>query len=154
VATLKEQVTELLDREAIRQLVNRYCKAVWDQDPDAFAALFAEHGVLAISGTGTSRAVEGRENLRAMIAESMENRPPGPLVHNHVVEIVDGSRAVGDAYVEVLGRSVQYARTATAHYRDQYVKVAGDWLFCRRDLSFFSASPAIASAYSEDLRHL
>jgi uncharacterized protein (TIGR02246 family) len=148
MATLEEQVTELLDREAIRALPGRYCKAVWDQDPDAFAGLFAEQGVLAISGTAISRTITGRVNLRAMIANSMDSRPPGPLVHNQVVDMVDEAHAVGDAYVEVLGRTAGYARTAIAHYRDQYVKVSGQWLFERRDLRFLSVSPAIASAYA------
>jgi uncharacterized protein (TIGR02246 family) len=150
MATLEEQVTGLLDREAIRTLPNRYSRAVWDQDPDAFAALFAEQGVLTISGTGISRTIAGRPNLRAMIANSMDSRPPGPLVHNHLVDMVDDTHAVGDAYVEVLGRAVEYAKTATAHYRDQYVKVSGTWLFEQRDLSFLAVSPAIARAYSAD----
>jgi uncharacterized protein (TIGR02246 family) len=147
MATLEEQVAGLLDREAIRSLVNMYCKAVWDRDPDAFASLWVEDGALVVSGNGMSRTISGRANLRAMITQSLDARPPGPLVHNHVVTVIDDAHAVGEAYVEVLDRAAEHSKSATAHYRDDYLKVAEAWRFQRRELRFASVSATIAAAY-------
>ncbi len=88
----------LLDRAQIRELTARYNRCFDDGDPDGFAALFTEDGVMEVAGTFT---VSGREAL----AEMVRHTPYG-VVHVTVdatVE-VDGDRAVQDVKLLVLAR--------------------------------------------------
>jgi uncharacterized protein (TIGR02246 family) len=136
--------SQLLDREAIRSLPQWYAHAVWQGDGDAFADLFADDGVIEKSGLGLSGTITGRTRLRANITEAIADRKPRPLVHNHVFELADATHATGYAYVEVLDGRAGYQRDAVAHYRDEYVKIGGEWNFQRRDVTLVWAREVFA----------
>jgi hypothetical protein len=138
---LEEAIRALLDREEIKSLPNRYCHAVWQGDSQLYTTLFADDGVVTESGLGVDRKIVGRHDLEAFAASASGERKPRPFVHNHVVELVDGTHAAGHAYVEVFDGMDGYVRNVVGWYRDEYVKVNGEWKFQRRDLTFLWARP-------------
>jgi len=122
----------LLDRAQIRELTARYNRCFDDGDPDGFAALFTEDGVMEVAGTFS---VSGREAL----AEMVRHTPYG-VVHvtaDATVE-VDGDRAVQDVKLLVLARPGPDAAegrsklTNTGRYHDELVRTPDGWRFTHR----------------------
>jgi hypothetical protein len=48
--SVEQMVTELADREAIRELPQRYCDCVWQGNVDGLVNLFAPNGSFTIIG--------------------------------------------------------------------------------------------------------
>lgn len=134
------------DRALIEDLQARYLFALDFRDADAYAATFAEDGVLDY-GAGKIR---GREAIREMVAGMRENAQtqstadtqglrPAAGRHNisNIVLEIDGDRATGTAYWFHMGnanpeRSAQL--NSFGHYEDELVKVDGEWLFSLRKI--------------------
>ncbi len=127
-----ELVTELLDREAIRELPVRYCDCVWRNDLAGLVDLFAEDGVFTVKGRERSITQKGREALRRMYSEALGDLNPRPYIHNHVVDLAGSDRATGRCYVELrsLARNMEWI--GSGYYEDEYVKVGGKWKFASR----------------------
>ena len=138
------QLQEMLDREAIRDLVNRYFVAVWRQDVDAVAALFAEDGAfrfagIAVDENGKSRPTghdevqtfKGRAVLHRMYTLALAEMRPLPFGHNHVVDLTGPDRATGHLVMEMRA-AADYALAGIVTYEDEYAKIGGKWLFARR----------------------
>ena len=134
------------DRALIEDLQARYLFALDFRDPEAYAATFAEDGVLDY-GAGKIR---GRAAIAAMVADMREGdseqraadrsglRPAAGRhnISNIVVEI-DGDRATGTAYWFHMGndnpdRSAQL--NSFGHYEDELVRIDGEWLFSLRKI--------------------
>jgi uncharacterized protein (TIGR02246 family) len=122
----------LLDRTRIRELTARYNRCFDDGDPEGFAALFTEDGVMAVDGTFS---VSGRDGL----AEMVRHTPYG-VVHVTVdatVE-VDGDKAIQDVKLLVLARPGPEAETKkskltnSGRYHDELVRTPDGWRFARR----------------------
>ncbi len=134
------------DRAKIEDLQARYLFALDFQDPQAYAATFAEDGILDY-GAGEIR---GREAIAAMVANSRRNSEaqraadtsgirPAAGRHNitNIVIEINGDRAVSTSYWFHMGnsnpdRSAQL--NSFGHYEDELVKVNGEWLFSRRKI--------------------
>ena len=134
------------DRALIEDLQARYLFALDFRDADAYAATFAEDGVLDY-GAGKIR---GREAIRQMVAGMRENAErqdteetsdlrPAAGRHNisNIVVEIQGDRATGTAYWFHMGndnpdRSAQL--NSFGHYEDELVKVDGEWLFSLRKI--------------------
>ncbi len=99
--TLEHLVADLADREAIRELPQRYCDCVWRGDVAGIVNLYAEDGTFAIAGGGRDRTVTGRANLLKAYGEDLSTIKPRPYIHNHVIELKGAGRASGRCYVEV-----------------------------------------------------
>ncbi len=130
--TFEESVTELADREAIRELPQRYCDCVWRGDVNGIVALFAENGTFAVKGAGRDRSVTGRPNLLKTYSEDLAAIKPRPYIHNHVIELKGNGRAIGRCYVEVRNGSKNFELFGTGYYNDEYVKVGDEWKFQSR----------------------
>jgi hypothetical protein len=134
------------DRALIEDLQARYLFALDFRDPEAYAATFAEDGVLDY---GAGR-IAGRQAIRDMVAGMRDNaaRPreengaglrPAAGRHNisNIVVEINGNRATGTAYWFHMGndnpeRSAQL--NSFGHYEDELVKVDGEWLFSLRKI--------------------
>jgi ketosteroid isomerase-like protein len=145
MATSEAAIAALLDREEIRSLALRYCHYVWEGDADAYASLFTEDAEITERGCGIDMTITGVAAIRSLIVDAASNRKPRPLLHNHVIDLRSDTHATGSSHVEVLDGTVDYAKSSTAYYRDEYVKVDGQWRFRRRDLTFVAISAAAAS---------
>jgi hypothetical protein len=137
--TGEAQVSDLLDREAIRDIVARYYDAIWRDDIDAVVDLFAADGTMEVAnGVLGGNAPVGRQQLQAFYRAGVKKMTPRPFGHNHVVELHGGGGATGRCYVE-LRSSIDYSWIGAVIYTDEYVKVGGTWKFRRRHAAMQNA---------------
>lgn len=130
--TVEERLTELCDREAIRDLPVRYCDCVWRGDVAGIVDLFDENGSFTIKGHHHDSTSQGRDGLFKMYSDGLSNLTPRPYIHNHVVELGFYGRATGRCYVELRNASRSMEWAGTGYYADEYVKVGERWKFASR----------------------
>ncbi len=130
--TVEETLTELCDREAIRDLPVRYCDCVWRGDVAGIVDLFTDDGAFTIKGHEREVTHKGREALLKMYSEALSSQTPRPYIHNHVVELGFYGRATGRCYVELRNASRNMEWAGTGYYLDEYVKVGESWKFASR----------------------
>lgn len=145
---VEEMLTELYDREAIRDLPVRYCDCVWRDDVAGIVDLFADDGSFTIKGHKREVTTKGREDLLKMYSEGLGNLTPRPYIHNHVVELGYYGRATGRCYVELRNASRNMEWAGTGYYLDEYVKVGEQWKFASRYFTAvqLGAAPAQTAA--------
>lgn len=128
-------------RAQIVDLQARYTFAMDFNDPDAYAAVFAEDGVLDWAGG----EVVGREAIRKFMQDGVYNLSRNAqagawaattrhFITNQVIE-VDGDTARAWTYWfqvnnNAADRSASYG--LFGHYEDELARIDGKWLFTRR----------------------
>jgi ketosteroid isomerase-like protein len=133
VKTTEELVHELIDREAIRDLSIRHCDYLNRSDVDGLLNLFTKDGSFIVRDLEHEIVISGRTNLRKMYKKLIAEVHPKPLTHTHMVELHDGSSATGRCYVELRSAKIDFERTGSGCYEDDYVKVGDQWkIACRR----------------------
>ena len=130
--SLEQTVTELADREAIRELPLRYCDCVWRTDVEGLVDLFTEDGTFTQLGRRSENSTTGRANLLKSYREGLASLSPRPYIHNHVVELKGDGRASGRCYVELRTAADNMNWIGTGFYNDEYVKVGDQWKFQSR----------------------
>jgi uncharacterized protein (TIGR02246 family) len=115
------------DRDAIRDLMARYCLYVDSGQGPEFASLFTDDGVFE---TGHGDPTVGRDAL-AQQAESMAGLGMHHMITNHAID-VDGDEAdvVCSAMVVAKGSIMMSART-----HDHLRRVDGKWLIEHRSFT-------------------
>jgi uncharacterized protein (TIGR02246 family) len=133
--SVEARLQALEDREAIRELLFEYRRALDEKDFDAYADLFGDDGEFVTDG----RSVRGRSEILAMLADlqaagalSLEAGDDRHLVAN--VEIrVDGDRATARSTWVYLTREGEGPNLAmVGHYEDELRRTAAGWRFARR----------------------
>ncbi|MCZ7526904.1 MAG: nuclear transport factor 2 family protein [Acidimicrobiia bacterium] len=119
------------DREAIRDLANRYAHHVWRKEVAAVVELFTPDGVLE---TAALPPIRGREALLDGYRRMFEEDEFFPFVHNHVIEL-DGDVATGTCYIDLRAVIRGERLSAWGHYDDRYVRVDGTWRFATRTVN-------------------
>jgi len=127
-------VTELIDRDAIRDLANRYAHHAWRKEIAAMVGLFAEDGMLE---TAALPPIRGRDALLDAYGRMFEEDEFYPFVHNHVIDI-DGDAATGTCYIDLRAVMRGDRLSAWGFYDDDYVRVDGTWKFARRRVNMSS----------------
>jgi SnoaL-like protein len=130
--SIDQIVTELADRESIRELPQRYCDCVWRGDIEGIANLFTEDGSFSIAARNSENTTTGRANLLKMYKDGLASLTPRPYIHNHVVELKGGGRATGRCYVELRDAGNDMKWIGTGFYSDDYTKVGDEWKFQTR----------------------
>ncbi len=127
------ELSDLIAREAIRDLVARY-NAYGDGGLiDRMVALFAEDAVLEV---GADR-YEGRDAIRGLCSGTVDRSAgaaggPAYVRHGtstHQIDLIDGAHATGRCYFTVLTR---IGLDHWGRYLDDYRVVEGEWRFARR----------------------
>lgn len=132
------------DRAEIINLQGRYLLAMDFNDPDAYASVFAEDGVLDWAGG----EVVGREAIRAFLASGRYNPTAGatevegwPAAYRHFVTNqvikVDGDTAHAITYWFQAGNLQDRGVMEFGmfgNYVDELEKIDGEWLFTRREI--------------------
>jgi hypothetical protein len=123
-----QALTELLDREQIRELVHRYSFAADGKDFDTVAELFDPE-------VDNGKFGKGREATRAYYEKLLGAMPDAAVMHliaNHQVDFVDADHAYGMCYVRAVNGVGSTWSEIVACYVDDYVKRDGHWYFARR----------------------
>ena len=130
----EELVRELIDREAIRDLSNRYCDCLYRHDLDGLVTLFAQDASFVVKDAESEVGTHGRAKLKKMFARLVNDTNPRPLIHTQVVELRSGNSASGRCYVELRTNTVQVEEAGSGYYEDEYAKIGADWKFASRRL--------------------
>jgi len=125
------------DKDAIRELLARYCFALDADRFEEMAALFTPDGVWETAfGTGT-----GRTGIAAQ-ARSIATEPRPRRVHlttNIVIEL-DGDTATARSNWALIQNSPDGPRIGSGgSYLDRLVKVEGRWFFKHRTIDRYIA---------------
>ena len=131
---LEATVRNLADREAIRDLVHRYARCVWQKDAAGAVALFADDGEM---DTGDRPPIRGREALLEAYTTIFAKEELRPKTHDHVIdfEAGDTSSASGSCSLDLEAVVDGVAMVGTGVYEDRYVRVGDTWKFRSRKLS-------------------
>jgi len=138
---MEMQLTYLLDREAIRDVVTKYCRGVDRFDRELLLSVYHsdakdDHGIF----------VGGREDFYAWVHNMHEtyHKLTQHYVANHVVEI-EGSVAHAETYFmyAALNRSGAPFSLMGGRYVDRLEKRAGKWAIAERLMLGEWAAPAI-----------
>jgi hypothetical protein len=131
--SIEQTVTELADREAIRELPLKYCDCVWRGDIEGIANIFAENGTFTVIDLkNQERSNTGRANLLKSFKEGLAATSPRPYIHNHVIELKGNGRATGRCYLDLRTARDNFKWAGAGWYDDEYVKVGDEWKFQTR----------------------
>ena len=125
-----DAIEELLARDQIRQLAERYALAVDGKDLDGVAVLFVEDVTNGRYGPGREGVKRFYDHVLREFHCSMH------LVANHVIDFDDDDHAHGVVYCRahhhVLGPEHWFDQAIA--YWDTYERAGDEWLFRRRQL--------------------
>jgi hypothetical protein len=129
--------TLLEEKDAIRELIARYCFYIDLGQYDEWAATFAEEAVFEVSGMFR---FEGRAAIREFADHIPKNAQGLPgMKHctlNQVIE-VSCERAKASCYLILVREGTPLLHVDIAgRYEDELVKRSGRWLFARRTAYF------------------
>ena len=140
--TTEQIVTELADREGIRELPLKYCDCVWRNDMIGIVDLFADDGEFVTKGFKREHRASGRDSLLKLYNGLTRGElTPRPYIHNHVIDLAGGDRATGRCYVELRNLRNDMKWVGSGHYEDEYVKVRDSCKFKSR--TFYTAYMSI-----------
>ena len=143
IAALERRVERLESRIAIEELVSAYGVACDEHDIPRLGGLFTEDGEFD-SPSGVMRA-KGRAEIIDLFVQAFKIRGPGyHWTHDPFIRID------GDNPARAKGTVLSHAETtpngvmslAAMKYNDDYRRVAGRWLFARREIQFLYYVPA------------
>ena len=145
-AELVRTVRRLQDRQELRDLTVRYCRAMDDSDWSALRALFADRPEAA-GGEGGDETVSRLRSVRSTYGRTIHTP------HGQLVEFSDEDHATGlvpaHAELAISGETVVCAM----RYYDDYVRQPDGWRFARRQIKFGYALPwpTLGGALTDDL---
>ena len=121
------RLDQLEDREAIRDLLYRYCYLIAAADTEAVIALFTPDCRVEVLGT----LYEGPEGLRELYSGSL-TVSPRPYVHNHLIDSLGDDEATARCVLEIRQTRDGVSETGGGCYEDTYRKCDGSWKFHTR----------------------
>lgn len=133
MSELEKSLSDLLDREAIRDLPLRYCDCVWRNDVEGIVDLFTEDGAFVVKSPDGEVSAKGRSALLDFYRGGLDMQPR-PYIHNHVIEL-DGDRASGRCYLDLRSEKNNMEWLGAGYYNDEYRKVGGSWRFASRNFT-------------------
>jgi hypothetical protein len=131
--SIEQIVSELADRDAIRELPIKYCDCVWRNDVAGIVDLFANDGAFITKGRKREHRAQGRDALLKLYGSlTSGDVTPRPYIHNHVVELKGSGQASGRCYVEIRDAKKNFQWGGSGFYEDEYVKLGDGWKFKSR----------------------
>ena len=130
----EELVRDLVAREAIRDLSNRYCDCLYRNDLDSLVSLFTQDATFCVKDYESEVVTRGRAKLKKMFARLVSDINPRPLIHAQVVELRSENSASGRCYVDLRTNTVQVEGAGSGYFEDEYTKVGAEWKIASRRL--------------------
>jgi ketosteroid isomerase-like protein len=128
------EVQDLLDRDALRRLVERYATAVDHRDVASAAGCFVPEGRLRV---GDDAPLEGRDAIVSALGRLSRYEVTAHLL-GHSNHVVDGDRATGEsscrAHHVYEDAGVRRDWVMTIRYLDRYVRSTEGWRIEHRHL--------------------
>lgn len=148
-----ERITELLDREAIRDCIYRYCRGIDRADEASLRKAYwpdahDNHGAYSGSAEG-------------FIRHALEVFKSGPRnihqVSNILIEFLDPSTAIVESYFNALQRSLDKEGVVrqvllAGRYCDRFEKREGEWRVADRTVAYDWVEEQEAPTASEESR--
>jgi len=132
--TREQQVDELLDKQAIYELINAYCNAADRHDHVKMRTLYHEDAIDEHGPFGKGPAHEFIDRLPQIQAAMA-------ILHHNVTTVnlvLDGNRAEGEVYIiafhQVREDDRLYDVLIGGRYFDKYEKRSGVWKFSHRSV--------------------
>lgn len=124
------QLAELVDREAIRDVVHRYCFAVDRGTLEQVMALFDDECDLELV---PGKKYRGRDAVHRWYDQYMRTRMNvlRHLVHNQVIE-VSGNQAFSKSYFDAVGELKGESIVVAGFYEDRLRKHGAQWKFAEK----------------------
>ena len=124
---MSDALQDLLDRDALRRLVERYATAVDHRDLDAVAGCFLPDGCLTV---GDGAPLGGRDAIVTALRR-LERYDVTAHLLGHSNHVVDGDRATGESWCRAHHvyeqDGVRRDWVMAIRYLDRYVRVGGGW---------------------------
>jgi uncharacterized protein (TIGR02246 family) len=122
------------EKDAIRELMARYCHALDACRFDEVASLFADDG----EWTTTYGSARGRAQIEALLTSVVPRKGEGPQRKHYITNIIirlAGDRASARSdYLVVRESERGLMPVMGGTYRDDFVKRDGAWQFARKQL--------------------
>ena len=126
----------LEDKDAIRELIARYCFLIDGTRYDEWAQTFSEDAVFEVVGMFK---FEGRQAIREFANNIPLNAQGSPgfkhCTLNEIIEVA-GERAKAQCYILLIREGQPLHVDIAGRYYDTLVKRGGQWLFQRRTVHF------------------
>jgi uncharacterized protein (TIGR02246 family) len=121
------EVRDLLDRDELRRLVERYATAVDHRDAEAAAACFLQEGRLTV---GSEAPLEGRAAIVGALGRLARYEVTAHVL-GHSDHAVDGDRATGESWCRAhhvyADGATRRDRVMAIRYVDRYVRSGEGW---------------------------
>ena len=122
------------EKDAIREVMARYCHALDACEFSAVAGLFAEDG----EWTTTYGHARGRAEIEALLTSVVPKPGEGPQRKHYITNILitlsgDTARAISD-YLVIRESGTGLIPVMGGTYKDAFVKRGGTWTFARKEL--------------------
>ena len=122
------------EKDAIREVMARYCHALDAGRFDDVAALFAEDG----EWTTDYDSATGRDAIEAMLTRNVPKKGEGPQRKHYITNIIikvdnETASAVSD-YLIIRESENGLIPVMGGTYKDKFEKRDGTWLFRRKEL--------------------
>jgi len=128
--------TVLEEKDAIRELIARYCFFIDGGQYDEWAETFAEEAIFEVSGMFK---FEGRKAIREFADHIPKNAKGLPgMKHCTLNQTIDvsGERAKASCYLLLIREGTPLHVDIAGRYEDELVKRSGRWFFTRRTAYF------------------
>ena len=136
MASVEERLQQLEDRQAIRDLVAEYCRAIDDRDLEAFVGNYTDDCVHR--QRDGSLHLEGRAALRKhYAARFLQYGVTLHTPHAHVITFdgLDSAHGWVSGHAEMGLQGEGWL--AAFRYADEYRREDGVWLFAKRELNTY-----------------
>ncbi|MFC1821500.1 nuclear transport factor 2 family protein [Thermodesulfobacteriota bacterium] len=127
---MEKAIQELLDKQAITELMIRYAERIDANDPEGAAACFAEDGVGDYWG-----AYRGRKEIAARLATILDDYSATTHQLTNANIMVDGNKATAMSYVYAFHRMADGTGETLDYWGrwfDKLVKTDEGWLFSEK----------------------
>lgn len=133
--TLEERVTQIEDRQALRELISRYNMSIDDRDLATVATLFTENAFFgsldgAMGATGRDAICEQFKGRFSVLGATNH------FSHDQIITFESPTRARGKVASHAEVWRNERAMITALRYDDVYEKEDGVWRFAERRLSF------------------